>query len=408
VPTPIYINGKFYGAGLNGVHRVADRLIHELDRIVGGLPEAQRPCITLFVPRRRCWPLNLQAIKVVEQSYRSGQLWEQFVLPNLARDGLLVNLCNIAPVAHLNKVTMIHDAQYLMSDNSYPRPTRWLHKTLSPLIARSSRLVITISEYSRHMLDLMRIADRSRVRIIPNGVDHLVDAPPDTGLLEQHGLVKAPFVVHVASAKAYKNTQIVLEAFRSPRLEPLTLVLAGASREELAAAGLQPPSRSICVGKINDAQLAACYRAAVCMVFPSRAEGFGLPPAEAMILGCPAVVAPSGAIPEVCGDAVLYASVDDPDAWIGAVLQLHNDAALRTAKIRAGLERMSSRSWAVAGEALMMEIMRLAQTKKAGGRSASIARWPTAGEGRKAVSLAATLASHAAESPIRHGVGSSE
>jgi len=39
-PTPIYINGKFYGAGLNGVHRVADRLIHELDRIVGGMPEA--------------------------------------------------------------------------------------------------------------------------------------------------------------------------------------------------------------------------------------------------------------------------------------------------------------------------------------------------------------------------------
>jgi len=359
-PTPIYINGKFYGAGLNGVHRVADRLIHELDRIVGGMPEAQRPHITLFAPRRRCWPLNLQAIRLVEQSYRSGQLWEQVALPTLARDGLLVNLCNIAPIAHLNKVTMIHDAQYLLSDNSYPRTTRWLHKTLSPLIARSSRRVVTVSDYSRHMLDLLRVVGRERVVVIPNGVDHLSGLPENRSVIERHKLGGAAFVVHIASAKAYKNTRVLLEAFRSPRLKRLTLVLVGAGRDELTSAGLTPPPQAVCVGKVDDSELIALYRAAVCMAFPSRAEGFGLPPAEAMRLGCPAVVAPSGAIPEVCGDAALYAGVDDDEGWARAILQLYEDAQLRAAKSRAGEARMSGMTWSAAGAALAGELLQLA------------------------------------------------
>ena len=95
---PIYFNGKFYAGGLNGVHRVADRLIRELDEILGEMPSAERPEVTLLAPQNRKWGPVLHNIKLVEEPRGQSQLWEQFVLPRRARGGLLVNLCNLAPV----------------------------------------------------------------------------------------------------------------------------------------------------------------------------------------------------------------------------------------------------------------------------------------------------------------------
>ncbi|MDF2902217.1 MAG: hypothetical protein K0Q62_2276, partial [Phenylobacterium sp.] len=118
---PIYFNGKFYAGGLNGVHRVADRLIRELDEAWPG----ERPEMTLFVPRRRQGDPNVRHIKVVEEPIGQTQLWEQFVLPRRAWGGVLVNLCNLAPVLHSRKLLMLHDAQFVLSDNSYPARLRW-------------------------------------------------------------------------------------------------------------------------------------------------------------------------------------------------------------------------------------------------------------------------------------------
>ena len=61
---------------------------------------------------------------------------------------------------------------------------------------------------------------------------------------------------------------------------------------------------------------------AVVLAFPSTTEGFGLPPLEAMLLGCPALVAPCGALPEVCGDGAVQVAADDPAAWRAAILRM--------------------------------------------------------------------------------------
>src|SRR5262249_49367237 len=53
--------------------------------------------------------------------------------------------------------------------------------------------------------------------------------------------------------------------------------------------------------------------------FPSRTEGFGLPPLEAMTLGCPVIAAPCGALPETCGDAAVYVEPDDVEGWVRAI-----------------------------------------------------------------------------------------
>jgi glycosyltransferase involved in cell wall biosynthesis len=349
---PLYINGKFYAGGLNGVHRVADRLIRELDARLMDLPAGQRPAATLFVPKRRRWGPDLQAIRVVEEKRGHSQLWEQLILPWRARDGLLLNLCNLAPILHGDKVLMLHDAQFLFPDSSYPWRLRWGYRLLTPLMARTSRMVVTVSEYSRQMLSLFGVAPRARIRVLHNGADHMLETPAQPAVLERLGLSAGAYAVHIASPKAYKNSAVVFEAFEHPTLADIPLVLVGPPATDLQAAGLKPPPGALFAGRIDDEELRALYEGALCLLFPSRTEGFGLPPVEAMLLGCPAVTSPAGAIPEVCGDAVLYANVDAPAEWVAAVDALNTDRVLRDAKVAAGRGRAAAFSWAGAGRRL--------------------------------------------------------
>ena len=113
-------------------------------------------------------------------------------------------------------------------------------------------------------------------------------------------------------------------------------------------------------GACDDAALRALYESAYALLFPSRTEGFGLPPVEAMLCGCPAIVTPAGALPEVCRDAVLYADVDDPAGWRQAVTALA-DPVVRSAKRAAGHDRAAAFRWDSAGRQLLNVIERIAR-----------------------------------------------
>jgi len=348
----LYINGKFYAGELNGVHRVADRLIRELDARLAALPDDGRAEVVLFVPTRRTWTPNLKAIRIVEEARGHSQIWEQLILPSRAKDGLLLNLCNLAPILHRNKVLMLHDAQFLFPDSSYPARLRWGYRLLTPMMARTSKLVLTVSEYSRQMLDLLGVAPRANTEVLHNGVDHMLDTPADADIVGRLGLPAGRYAVHIASAKAYKNTVVAFDAFADPALADIPLVLIGTTREALTGAGLTPPPGAVFAGRVDDAGLRGLYEGALCLLFPSRTEGFGLPPAEAAMVGCPSVVSPAGAIPEVCRDTALYADVDKPEAWIAAVRAYADDATLRDGKAAAAQARSGDLTWSRAGAVL--------------------------------------------------------
>ena len=95
-------------------------------------------------------------------------------------------------------------------------------------------------------------------------------------------------------------------------------------------------------GRVPDEELLRLYRAASALVFPSLYEGFGQPPLEAMACGCPVAAAPTGAIPEVCGDAARYfdpTSAESIAEAVESVLDHPEDLVAR------GLERAAMFSW---------------------------------------------------------------
>ncbi|MEM9168737.1 MAG: glycosyltransferase family 1 protein [Pseudomonadota bacterium] len=353
----VYFNGKFYGAGLNGVHRVADSLIQAVDRRLSATPVAARPFEAIVIaPEHGDWTPALDAI-AVQTTKRADALWEQVALPRLTGDGVLVNLCNLAPIAHRRKLTMIHDVQFYFSSASYPLKRKLYYQTMIPLVAKTSRRVLTVSEYSREMLALMNVVERNRCVVMPNGVDHVIERDAALSADAAFGLQPNAYCVMFASYKEYKNNRVVFDAFREPALRDVALLLVGDGRETLVAAGLEPPPNAVFAGKIDDAELKGVLQNAIALTFPSRTEGFGLPPLEAMAAGAPAIVSPCGAVPEVCRDAAVYADVDDAASWADAIVRLRDDADFRAEKTRKGAARCKDFTWARAGGILWDEIL---------------------------------------------------
>jgi glycosyltransferase involved in cell wall biosynthesis len=87
------------------------------------------------------------------------------------------------------------------------------------------------------------------------------------------------------------------------------------------------------------------------LVHPSRDEGFGLTPIEAMAAGVPALASAVGAVPEVVGDAAVLLDPDDPDAWAAAIAALVGDPAQRAALVAAGDAHQAAFTWRRAAEA---------------------------------------------------------
>jgi glycosyltransferase involved in cell wall biosynthesis len=99
------------------------------------------------------------------------------------------------------------------------------------------------------------------------------------------------------------------------------------------------------LGRVGDDDLRAALAGALCFLFPSRIEGFGLPAIEAMAAGCPVVASTSPCLPEICGDAALYADPGNPGEWIEQVRQLQDDETFRRRVVAAGQRRAAAYSW---------------------------------------------------------------
>jgi glycosyltransferase involved in cell wall biosynthesis len=98
-------------------------------------------------------------------------------------------------------------------------------------------------------------------------------------------------------------------------------------------------------GYVSDEELRSLYEHALALVSPSHYEGFGLPPVEAMSLGCPAIIGNSAATVEICGDAALQCNPDDTDEISRLMRLIHDDPGRRAELIAAGRARAARFTW---------------------------------------------------------------
>jgi glycosyltransferase involved in cell wall biosynthesis len=237
----------------------------------------------------------------------------------------------LPPVDRPPAATTVHDLYHELFPGMLPRgEVAWRRFAWRRTLERA-RLVIAISEAVKTSLVERYAIGPERIRVVHHGVDRERFTPGDAP--------REPFLLYPAHNWPNKNHDRLIEAFgllRRGRPE-LRLVLTGGGHE-----GRSVPDGVELRGRVSDDELLRLYRTASALVFPSLYEGFGQPPLEAMACGCPVAAAPTGAIPEVCGDAARYfdpTSAESIAETVEAVLE-HPDEL-----VRRGLERAARFSW---------------------------------------------------------------
>jgi glycosyltransferase involved in cell wall biosynthesis len=273
------------------------------------------------------------------------RIWFDLTLPRLGaqtqRDVLLMPVNLAASTRRLPQVVSILDVNFMSQPGTYDRGyaayAAWQFKRS----ARIATEVHTISRFSRGEIARHFDFDPGRINVIYPGL-----APvPDYASVPAED---AGYALYIGATEPHKNVGLLIDVWRAGPPGGLKLAIVGRAGRDFArlqelAAPLRESVRII--GAVNAVQLEQWYRGARVFCFPSRTEGFGFPPLEAMQRGVPVVAAAAGALPEVLGAAARFHDPDDPVALRAHVEELAEDGPIRRAIITLGKAQAAEYSW---------------------------------------------------------------
>lgn len=312
VVAPLYLNDYLRDASFRvwGKHIVPPRSRGLIPRGVGALNRAVFPTACRL----------LQAELVHETYFRSGPR-----------------------AADVPTVTTVYDMIHEKFPDMFPSADHT--SRLKRESVERADLVACISEQTRRdLIEYFGVPERkTRVTYLASSMRSSTEprpAPPGK-----------PFLLYIGNRAGYKNFTSLLRAYAQlgSLRDGLRIVLYGGpaisaqERDLMRTLGLAEADVSHLIG--GDDKLAELYEHALALVYPSLYEGFGIPPLEAMSLGCPVICPPVGSLPEVVGDAAAFFNPNQVEELTNRIRELVEDRTLRDALIAKGRQRASLFSW---------------------------------------------------------------
>ena len=348
------VSGKFLTRSMTGVDRYALEITRALNALIReNHPLASGLTLDILCPTGAIDASPFENIALRLLPGAPGHVSEQFVLPRYVQGGLL-SLCNTGPLAVKRQVICIHDANTRLAPESYGLAFRTAYRLLQPGLARRAARIVTVSRFSQKALARFGIGSASEIEVIHDGYEHVLQWKANRSRFNQVELPKS-FVLLVGSKAPHKNSAIIYSIAAELDTKGIHVLVTGGEYSKVYArsGGGQLPPNVMQLGRVSDDDLAFLYQRALCLVFPSLTEGFGLPALEAMALGCPVISSDAASLPEICGEAVLYASPRDASAWLAAIGRVADDSKLRSKLASAGPTRASIFSWRDSAEGFL-------------------------------------------------------
>jgi glycosyltransferase involved in cell wall biosynthesis len=253
-------------------------------------------------------------------------LWYPLGLPRRARGSDLLHCPTFrGPLrARVPVVLTVHDLAILRAPEAFPRWHRLYGKAGLRRVLRAADVVVAVSEFTRAETEALAGVPAERIRVVPNGVDPVFtpDGPAEEG----------SYVLVVATLEPRKNLGRAVEAAR----------LAGVELRVVGARGWGGVDVPGWLGEVPDSRLAALYRGARCVLYPSLYEGFGLPVLEAMACGTPVVTSRGTAMEEVAAGAAVLADPLDAASLAAGIAEAERR---RDELVPRGLARARELSW---------------------------------------------------------------
>ena len=350
----IYVNARFLTQKITGVQRYAIEIFLEL---------IKKNCNLVFLSPSGIIHKELEKIfkpKII--GVNRGVLWEQVDLPVflwLKKSPLLISLGNVAPAMYKNVILCHHDISYIRYPESISKKASLWYKIISPFVIKRCRSLITVSEFSKKDISKYYGLEMQDIEVIYNSASHMKRVEKKKGEREKYFLM-------VSSINSHKNIDFVLQSFSDPRLRSYKLKIVGGGERFFRASGCinYENSNIEFIGRVSDEVLCQLYSDAYCFIFPSLYEGFGIPPLEAQLLGCPVISSCVASMPEVLGNSAVLFSPYNKEEFCEKLLQMDKDEELMDKLIQSGYENVKRFSWEKSAQNLNNIILRLQDEKK--------------------------------------------
>jgi glycosyltransferase involved in cell wall biosynthesis len=299
-----------------------------------------------------------------DESHLDNVLFPMY-LRGLAPDLVHVPLNRVPLFMIQPYVVTVHDLANLFFEwEEYSRLRLQLRRyRLMRGLARASR-VIAVSEATRRDVEHMAGVAPHRMRLVYNAPDPAflepdgVHGPEERRRIMERYQIQHPFLLYAGNIRRHKNIPRLVEAFAvvreqldsHPLYHDLRLVIIGdnisqypAVRQAVIRSRVEHMVRFL--GFVPLETLRCFYQSAAAFVFPSRYEGFGLPPIEAMACGTPVVTSNVSSLPEVVGDAAILVNPENVFDIVRGIRDALLDEPLRASLIWRGREQASRFSW---------------------------------------------------------------
>jgi len=263
-------------------------------------------------------------------------------------------------------ITFIHDVLFMDFPEFFTWKERFYFSPISFLAKRSNRVIATTEFVANDLVKHKYVTDRPAIDIVPLGVSFEFKPAEqhDPAFLESvKKRLQLPdhYLLFVGRLNIRKNLENLLKAIRFIKDKQILLVIVGepdwkAPQVDKIMSDPTIQQRILMLGNVSDQDLLAIYALSAIFCFPSFAEGFGLPPLEAMASGVPVIVSNATSLPEVCGNAATYADPNQPLEIAEAINSLLGSLALYNQKKNEGIKRAAQFTWEKTAIAFMNSI----------------------------------------------------
>lgn len=299
-------------------------------------------------------------------------LWDHVVLPVRLRadtpDVVWYPQNVVSLGVQIPTVVTIHDMLYFslpaVAWREYAWPDTFYARVMIPRSVAAARVVACDSAWTARDVQRVTGAAPRKLRVVHLGTpsDMQPASSAEVDLVCAELGISKPYLLYCGTNSPRKNLRVLLAGFArvQDQIPHTLLIVGGNGYREVELDDLLAPlaGRVLRLPLVSRSELAALYSGATAFVFPSRYEGFGIPPLEAMACGCPVVCSAATSLPEVVADAALTFHPDDPATLARHLVALAHDPDLRTdlgvrGRARAAelnVARTAAAMWQIFGE----------------------------------------------------------
>lgn len=280
---------------------------------------------TIIAPNGRILPeYDIRGLNIIEYGRLKSHLWEQISLPlflSTKKNYILLNFSGLGPLLNKSKITTIHDVSFLHNPDWFSKGYYLFYKILTPLIIKTSRAILTVSEFSKSEILKYYDVTPAKIHVVYNAVTKALENSTSDNQ-------KDKYILTVGSLDPRKNFKTLIRAFSDERLKHLELRIVGGTNRVFGELGydMQNSPNIKFLGRISDEELRNQYRNAHLFILASLYEGFGIPPLEALGNGCPIALSDIPVFHEIFEDAAVYFNPTDVNDIIGAILKSYNNS----------------------------------------------------------------------------------